>query len=223
MLKRTIQAVVVLSLLIWGFFWVAGRWDWMRGWTYLAVLTGGAATNDLMLWRKNPELLLRRGKFGEGTKTWDKFILFGFGLTSVLIMLVGALDAGRYQWSSMPAYYWPVGAVLYGGGQSLLTWSMLVNPFFEKTARIQTDRGHRVIDCGPYRYVRHPGYTGTIIGLVMGSPLLLGSWWAFIPASVSVIGLVIRTILEDKMLREELDGYEHYARRVPYKLIPHVW
>lgn len=38
---------------------------------------------------------------------------------------------------------------------------MVVNPFFEKTVRIQTDRGHRVIDTGPYAYMRHPGYMDT--------------------------------------------------------------
>ncbi len=99
---------------------------------------------------------------------------------------------------------------------------MGVNPFFEKTVRIQTERGHHVIDSGPYRYVRHPGYVG-LFGWSLSAPLLLGSWWAFIPATLSVFALVIRTALEDQTLRDELAGYEEYVSRVHYRLIPGIW
>ena len=99
---------------------------------------------------------------------------------------------------------------------------MGVNPFFEKTVRIQTERKHRVIDTGPYRFVRHPGYLG-FFGWSLSAPLLLGSWWAFLPAVLSIFGLIIRTALEDKMLYEELTGYRKYASRVCYKLIPGIW
>lgn len=223
MFIRILLAVVVIALLVCGLFTTAGRWDWMQGWVYLAVIIGGGTVSDVILWWKNPELLRRRSRFGEGTKTWDKIILTVFGATSVLMMFIGALDSGRYQWSVMSPWLWPVGAALYIIGQIVLTWSMLANPFFEKTARIQTDRGHRVIDSGPYRYVRHPGYIGTILGLVLGSPLMLGSWWAFVPAIATVLGLVIRTVLEDRMLMHELAGYEAYAKRVRYRLIPYLW
>lgn len=221
--KRIVLTVVVLVLFICGFFAAAGRWDWIQGWIYLGILASGGAINDIILWRKNPELLRRRGEFGKGTKNWDKVILFFFGLTSVLIMVVGALDSGRYQWSEMSLWFWPVGATLYAVGQFILIWSMILNPFFEKTARIQTDRGHKVIDSGPYRFVRHPGYAGLIIGLVMGSPMLLGSWWAFIPATATALGLILRTVLEDRMLTTELEGYKEYASRVSYRLIPYIW
>ncbi len=99
---------------------------------------------------------------------------------------------------------------------------MGVNPFFEKTVRIQTERGHRVIDTGPYRFVRHPGYLG-FCGWMLSTPLLLGSWWAFVPALLSILALVIRTTLEDRTLHNELTGYREYARRVHYRLIPRVW
>ena len=223
MLKRTFLVIVVVAPFVWVLFTIAGRWDWIQGWAYLAVFVGGGTVSDLILWRRNPDLLRRRGRIGEGTKTWDKIILGTFGVTSVLIMIVGALDSGRYHWSMMPLWLWPVGAALCAMGQSIITWSMTANPFFEKTARIQTDQNHRVIDGGPYRYVRHPGYTGTILGMVLGSPLMLGSWWAFIPAVATVLGLVLRTVLEDRMLMQELDGYEAYARRVRFRLIPYLW
>lgn len=224
-MKIFIRAILVLGIFLFALFGAAGRWDWMPGWLYLVVVTLGSAVNDFLLWRKNPELMKIRGTlgFGEGTKDWDKLFLYLFVAGSVLIMITGALDNGRYQWSYMPPSCWFFGVVLYAVGQSLITWSMLVNPFFEKSVRIQKDRGHKVIDKGPYRYVRHPGYTGTIIGLMVGSPFLLGSWWAFIPALITGAGFVVRTQLEDKLLKEELDGYAEYSMRVRYKLVPFVW
>ncbi|NQV21978.1 MAG: isoprenylcysteine carboxylmethyltransferase family protein [Rhodospirillales bacterium] len=220
---RIIAMVVVTALFVWVFFSLAGRWDWMRGWTYIGILIAGNAINELVLWFRNPELFRLRGRTGEGTKTWDKVCLALFGLTVMLILIVGALDAGRYQWSVMPFWLWPFGVALYAGGQALLIWSMVVNPFFEKTARIQKDRDHRVVDGGPYALVRHPGYVGIILGFVLGSPLMLGSWWAFVPAAISALSLVVRTALEDRMLRAGLEGYKAYATRVRYRLIPYFW
>jgi protein-S-isoprenylcysteine O-methyltransferase Ste14 len=105
----------------------------------------------------------------------------------------------------------------------LLTWAMAVNTHFEKTVRIQHDRGHRVIDSGPYRIVRHPGYLGAILGFTLAAPLLLGSWWSFVPAVAAVVCLIIRTSLEDRTLQNELDGYKDYAQNVRYRLLPGLW
>ena len=86
----------------------------------------------------------------------------------------------------------------------------------------RSERGHRVIDTGPYRYVRHPGYVG-FVGWALSAPLLLGSWWALVPAVLTIASMVIRTALEDRTLHEELSGYREYASRVRYRLIPGVW
>ena len=99
---------------------------------------------------------------------------------------------------------------------------MVVNPFFKKTVRIQTENEHRVIDTGPYAYVRHPGDVG-FVGCIISTPLLLASARAFLPALISVLLLLIRTALEDRMLRYELAGYQEYANRVRFRLIPGVW
>ncbi|MGI9421604.1 MAG: methyltransferase family protein [Hyphomicrobiaceae bacterium] len=179
--------------------------------------------SDLFVWMKNPELLVRRGQLGAGTKQWGFVCLSLFGITLLLTIIVGAIDSGRYEWSGTPPLLWYVGAMLFVAGQAFVTRSMRVNPLFEKTARIQTDRNHEVVDGGPYQDIRHPGYIGTIAGLVLGTPLLLGSWLAFIPACLSVMLLIVRTALEDQMLHQELAGYEAYVARVPYRLVPFVW
>ncbi|MDH3688735.1 MAG: isoprenylcysteine carboxylmethyltransferase family protein [Gammaproteobacteria bacterium] len=200
----------------------AGRFDWTAGWLYLAIVVVNMVINYVYLHRKNPELIERRMCFGDGTKSWDKVIGWVFNPVFVAVYVVSALDAVRFGWSSMPFWLWLAGFVIFLPGTVLFSWSMGVNPFFERTVRIQTERGHRVIDTGPYRFVRHPGYLG-FFGWILSAPLLLGSWWAFVPAFVTILGLVIRTELEDRTLRKELPGYTEYSRRVRFRLVPGVW
>ena len=117
---------------------------------------------------------------------------------------------------------WLLGFAIFALAWILINWSMAVNPFFEKTVRIQTDHGHHVIDTGPYAYIRHPGYIG-ITGWIISTLLLLASTGAFVPALIAVGLLVIRTALEDRTLCAELTGYAEYASRVRFRLIPGVW
>ena len=156
------------------------------------------------------------------TKTWDKVWGGLYAPVFLSTYVVAGLDAVRYGWSSMPGWLWLIGLAIFLPGTAVFSWSMGVNPFFEKTVRIQTERGHQVIDTGPYRFVRHPGYLG-FLGWILSAPFLLGSWWAFVPSVLSVAGLVGRTALEDRTLREELAGYAEYATRVRFRLIPGVW
>ena len=214
-----VLAAAVFAVMV---FWPAGRLDWVAGWLYVGIITGFFIVNVVYLERVNPELIEARMRMGKGTKAWD--IVYGFVVGPILISiyLVAGFDAVRFGWSTMSPLFWPIGLMLFAAGMTLFSWSMGVNPFFEKTVRIQTDRGHRVIDTGPYAYIRHPGYLG-FFGWCLSAPLMLGSWWAFVPAILSIIGLVIRTLLEDRTLRQELEGYEAYSKRVRYRLFPGVW
>jgi len=200
----------------------AGRLDWVAGWLYLGIVMTNVTINYAYLRLRNPELIQHRMRYGKGTKTWDKVWAGLFTPVFLAVYVIAGLDAGRYGWSAMPHWMWPVGLALFLLGTALFTWSMGANPFFERTVRIQSERGHRVIDAGPYRFVRHPGYIG-FLGWIVSAPLLLASWWAFIPSMLSAVGLIIRTALEDRTLREELPGYAEYARRVRFRLIPGVW
>ena len=221
-MRLKIVGGVVTTLAFISLFLLVGRLNWVRGWAFLGLLIVGPTINGLYLWRKNPELMRRRGQIGKGTKTWDMVFLGLFGLTYLAIPIVAALDT-RHHWSEMPLWLWPIGAVLFAFFIGVITWSMAVNPHFEKTVRIQRDRNHRVIESGPYRIIRHPGYIATLLGLVLATPLLLGSWWAFIPAILAMLCLILRTGLEDRTLRKELAGYEAYTRKVHYRLLPGLW
>jgi protein-S-isoprenylcysteine O-methyltransferase Ste14 len=99
---------------------------------------------------------------------------------------------------------------------------MRENSYLSRIVEIQTERGHRVITTGPYQYVRHPMYFGVIV-LFNSIPVALGSLWTLIPSSVLTLLILIRTYLEDKTLREELEGYNSYAEKVKYKIIPGIW
>ena len=91
---RIIADIVIFAAFVWTFFTLAGRWDWVVGWVYVGMLFSGILISVLLLWKFNPELLKRRLQYGAGTKSWDFACLAAFGLTYLLILLVGALDAG---------------------------------------------------------------------------------------------------------------------------------
>jgi protein-S-isoprenylcysteine O-methyltransferase Ste14 len=99
---------------------------------------------------------------------------------------------------------------------------MWTNNFFSRVVRIQTDRGHYVVQDGPYRFVRHPGYLAGCFSL-LSMPLALGSLWGLIPATLAVLLIIIRTYLEDATLQNELTGYHQYAKKVKYRLLPGIW
>lgn len=105
---------------------------------------------------------------------------------------------------------------------ALIAWAMRSNTFFSAVVRIQKDRGHTVVSTGPYRLVRRPGYT-RFSAFTLVTPLILNSRWAFVPAAATVAVTVLRTALEDRTLRNELDGYADFAQSVKYRLVPIVW
>ena len=111
---------------------------------------------------------------------------------------------------------------VFVAGHGLFLWAKKVNPFFSSVVRIQTDRGQVVCREGPYKFCRHPGYLG---GLLFGlaTPLVLGSYWALIPQGLAGLLLLGRTLLEDRMLTQDLLWYAEYKQAVPALLIPGLW
>ena len=135
--------------------------------------------------------------------------------------IIAGLDV-RYEWAVLPEALIGVGVLIFLPGFFLIEWALFTNSHFETTVRIQADRNHRVVTGGPYRLVRHPGYVGASV-MYLAAPLILGTSWAFAPAGLMIILFIIRTALEDRTLREELEGYQEYAGRTMYRLVPGVW
>jgi protein-S-isoprenylcysteine O-methyltransferase Ste14 len=205
-------------------FLAAGRLDWGMGWVFVALAAGSTVISRTLMIRRNPDLLAERtGALSrEDTKPWDKIIVPIVEISPLIQVIVAGLDY-RFGWST-PFVVWVelLGIALMLVGYGLTTWAMMTNAFFSSCVRLQTDREQAVIDQGPYRIMRHPGYLGLAVGAIGGS-LVLGSWWSLIPAGLMALLLVVRTALEDKSLRAELPGYEAYARQVRYRLLPGVW
>ena len=215
----TLTTAVALVLAVLGF--ALTRWmGWSLGWVYVWLCAAASVINLFCALRWNPVLIGRRMVFAKGTKSWD---LVWFALFLPIMIAVYAIAIMESGWVSMaPDGAWLLGLMMFITGWVLLIWCHIVNPFLEKTVRIQTDHGHRVIETGPYAYVRHPFYVGIVLYL-FSAPLMLMSNWAFIPAILASVSLVIRTILEDRTLYRELPGYADYSTRVRARLIPGIW
>ena len=136
--------------------------------------------------------------------------------------ITAGLDA-RYQWSTrIPTLPFATGVAVAALCGALLVWATGANRFFYAVVRIQSHRGQTVVTGGPYRLMRHLGYAGAF-AFILATPLILGSWWAVVPAAVTAAITVLRTAPEDRTLQNDLEGYAVYARTVRYKLLPFVW
>lgn len=199
----------------------AGRWDWVWAWIFLGIYIATVAINATFIRRTNLEMIAERGRAISHMRDWDKLVggLWG-GCQYLALPLVAALDV-RFGWTgAFGLTGHAAGALLLASGLALFSWAMIVNAYFSSAARIQS--GQTVCRSGPYRVVRHPGYAGAVLQS-FGTALLLGSWWALIPAAAATVFIVLRTGLEDRMLRAELAGYDDYVRQVPFRLVPRCW
>ena len=219
-----VVAIAVVSVGLAGLVFVlAHHWDWTLGRTYLALLVGNGVINAACVLRWNPVLFERRMFIGKGTKVWDIFWLVTFVALVVAVYVVATNDFRTHAVDpDLPGIAWLSGAAFFVPGFVLVTWSMVENPFFEKTVRIQSDHGHHVIDRGPYAHIRHPGYSG-FTAVLLSTPLLLASTSTLLAVVMVVLALVVRTVLEDRTLQAELAGYKEYATRVRFRLLRGVW
>lgn len=221
--RYAIREVLGLAGMGVALFWSAGRLDWWAAWAALAVMAVWTAATAYIVLHYNPDLLAERLAPRQGEKRWDTAIVALLGLVTLVRYILAGLDQ-RYGWTGgLPVAAQLVAlAVCVLGNDVLFVWATAANSFFSRIVRIQSERGHTVVTDGPYRYVRHPAYAGTIL-YELAVPILLASWPALIASGLSTVLLVIRTALEDRTLQAELPGYADYAQRVHYRLLPGIW
>ena len=216
------QSALFLIVYLLVFFFTAGDWKWGWGWVFYILLAMFLTAHPLLLIPINPQLLAERARGTQtaDTKHWDRILtMIGGGILPFGSQLLGALDH-RFVWTiPLPVDLHILAAAVTIIGFALFLWAMVSNAFFTEGVRIQTERGHTVCESGAYRFVRHPGYVGSILS-IFGTPLILGSLWALIPAVAGGAAFIVRTTLEDRTLQLELKGYAAYAARVRYRLVP---
>jgi protein-S-isoprenylcysteine O-methyltransferase Ste14 len=199
----------------------AGRLDWSMGWAALGIY-GAISLAAILL--ADPEVVKERSQVRAGIQIRDVVVagvsfLFFYPFT----LAVAGVDVGRFRWSPpFPLVVQLAAVAVFALGNGLGLWAVVANRYFSTFVRIQEERGQKVVRTGPYCYVRHPGYAGTAVAAI-ALPIALGSLWALIPATIGAGGFVVRTLLEDRVLMEELPGYREYARQVRYRLIPGIW
>jgi protein-S-isoprenylcysteine O-methyltransferase Ste14 len=199
-------------------FLFAGRIDLPWFWAFLAVHGALVAVQQAAL----PDDL-RRERGAPGPGGCDRHLRRASIPSYLAHLVIAGLDVGQFNWSGpVPAVVQGLGLAGYSCGLGLAVWAMKINHFFSPVARIQHERGHRLISAGPYRYVRHPGYAGGLLAM-LGGGVALGSWWSLLPLLPVALLTLRRTVLEDRLLRSELPGYRRYARRVRRRLVPGVW
>lgn len=219
--RRIFQVGVFLLLIAAAMFGGAGTMDWPEAWAYLALYLLAILLMGLWMLRANPELINERGRTGENVKPWDKKIGVFFLLFFLGMYVVAGIDEKLGLSAMLP---WAKTAGLVGFVLSMLIVfsAFRANAYLSTMVRIQNERGHRVVDWGPYRIVRHPMYVGVLFQ-ALATPLFLGSWWALIPGGLVIAVFIVRTALEDRMLQAELPGYREYTERTRYRLIPGLW
>ena len=223
--RQWFRLVVVYLLIPLILFICGGDLGWWQAWLYSVLILAAGIGGRMWAERRHPGLTAERQNMEnvQSAKAWDKVLapLMALSVSFPLVIMAG-LDH-RFGWSPLfPLWLIVLGFLLMSLGYAFAAWALIENRFFSSVVRIQVDRGHVVCDSGPYWIVRHPDYAGNMLELP-GMVLALSSTWTLIPAAVALIITVIRTVLEDQTLKDELPGYRDYARRVRYQLIPGIY
>jgi len=222
LVKSLVRGVVDLAALGGVLFGIAGRVDWPAAWLIVLLFIGHLLVSGWGLFLHDPELLEERLTTASNVPQWDRLIARGNRILLVIFLAIAALDAGRFRWSAMPIIVRALGTAAVVAAVAVMWWCGAANRFLSARSRIQRERGHTVVQHGPYRFVRHPLYASRIV-LIAGVALTLGSWIALVPAALNAVLLVLRTSLEDRMLTTELPGYRKYAKHVRERLVPGLW
>lgn len=216
--RRLLRWLASAAITVAVFYLLAGRWD--LPWLWVTAAAGSLLTLALTL-TIDPDLARERRRPGPGGL--DRATRAAMVICLTAEMVVSVLDVGRFHWSdTVPLAGHALGLAVFTAGFGLVTWAVAVNRFFSSVVRVQAERGHEIVTTGPYRYLRHPGYLGMLLGYSL-IPLAIGSWWGLLPGAGCALVVLRRTRLEDRYLQGNFAGYGEYVARVPYRLVPGVW
>jgi protein-S-isoprenylcysteine O-methyltransferase Ste14 len=224
-MKLALQTIasMLFGLLFFGvaLFVPAGTFHYWQAWVFIAVFMVATMVPSLYLAVKDPAALQRRMHAGPAAETRmvQKIVITGTILSAIAVLVISALDH-RFGWSDVPTPVVVVGNLLVAVGLGLAQMVVIQNGY--AAATIQVEDGQPLVSTGLYGLVRHPLYVGALI-MMVGTPLALDSYWGLVAIVPGLLSLGFRIEDEEKMLRQDLDGYDEYMQDVRYRLVPYVW
>lgn len=221
--KVAVALVLECALFAVILFISAGTFAWPAGWAFLILFFAPAAWATVRLAKRDPALLEERMRVtgDKAQPLWDKVFLACVAASFLAWLAIMGLDA-RFGWSYVGPALQGLGALAMLGGIWAVDRVFMENTFAAPLVKIQAERGHKVIDTGPYALVRHPMYSGGAVFL-LGCALVLGSWWGVLGAAVLTAAIGWRALGEEATLARDLAGYTEYMRKVRWRLVPGLW
>ena len=219
LLSRLLLRFIVGLLVSAAFLFIpAGTFDYWQAWAYLSIFLLTIIPTSIYLYKRDPRLVELRMQTKEKVPE-QKLIMKFLKVIFVCVSLVPGFDH-RFGWSRVPLWLTVFSLAFVLAGYLLALWVMKINRFASRIIEVQPDQ--KVISSGPYRFVRHPMYLGSVI-LFLFSPLALGSYWALPAFAMTIPFYVFRLLNEEKVLLQDLPGYSEYCLQTRFHLIPYVW
>ena len=213
--SKFLIGLIIICILL---FIPAGTVNYPNGWLFIALLFIPMFFAGIIMLFKSPDLLRRRLNAKEEEDEQKTVIL-----VSGIIFLVAFILAGlnfRFGWFKLPSLVIIIASVIFLLAYIMYAEVLRENEYLSRT--VEVSENQKVVDSGLYGIVRHPMYTSTIF-LFLSMPLVLDSIFSFIVMLVYPIIIIFRIRNEEKILENELIGYNEYKEKVKYKLIPYLW
>jgi protein-S-isoprenylcysteine O-methyltransferase Ste14 len=229
--KKFTLAALILNIVATALFFpvfillLAGNWSWLEGWLFALWMVVMIEFTMIYLFFKDPALLAERARRpgAENQKPWDKIVMVLLLTALVAWLVIIPLDASRFHWSpAFPLWLKILGGLLLIPALYFIEKPPMENTYLSAMVRVQGERKQKVITTGVYSFVRHPLYLGASL-MMLGIPLMAGSIYALAIAIVGFFIVVGRILGEERMMIEELEGYEDYKKKVKYRLLPYIW
>lgn len=214
-IRLMIQRFLGLILFLLGSSWILNK----RAIIYFVLYIVLTLISIIVMYKINSTTIAERGKVETNSPVWDKLLLTIFWILSYFLIY---FIAGKTCTATKLTTSFYIGIAMYLISGILTIRAMMVNEFLESTARIQEDRNQKVCSRGPYGIIRHPTYLGILIWCIAIYLLFPSQYVALVSLVIAII-IIIRTYLEDNMLKVGLKGYKEYAMKVKYRIIPFIW
>lgn len=214
-LSKFLIGFIIICILL---FIPAGTLDYPNGWLFMALLLIPMFFAGIIMLFKSPDLLRRRLNAKENEDEQKTVILIS-GIIFLLAFILAGLNF-RFGWFNLPSIVVIIASVIFLLAYIMYAEVLRENEYLSRT--VEVSENQKVVDSGLYGIVRHPMYTSTIF-LFLSMPLVLDSIFSFIVMLVYPIIIMFRIRNEERVLENELIGYEEYKEKVKYKLIPYLW